>query len=444
MFDVAILGGGIAGLYTAYRILSAHPETHLLLLEKSASLGGRIETHTDRWMSVEAGAGRFAKHHRRLLGLIDEMGLSKHVIPIPGEFTFVSSSATPYTARDVWTWIRTIQRHSESVSKDTLRNTVFLDYAKQVLRDDTKTDFMVGAFGYSTELVVMNAHDALAIVSGMTPHTSFCVLRGGLSQVVDRLVERIRAFPHVRILCRQEVVSCRVKPSSAPSTPRWGRGNGRRSTRRRASDGARCTWTGEDVTHLGCRSGRLFCASQCVFALPQPALAKLACFRPVRSWIDQVTCRSLCRIYSVFPPDPTTGHVWFHDLPKMTTDNDLRMIIPVNVEKGIVMTSYTDNEWADRWKRVRNVDAKLVRDLTDVLGRSVPMPLHTNVFYWKCGVGYWKVGADSHATAKHMLQPFTGRPWFVCGETFSEKNQQWIEGALETSDQIIRRICVKN
>lgn len=181
MFDVAILGGGIAGLYTAYRILSAHPETHLLLLEKSASLGGRIETHTDRWMSVEAGAGRFAKHHRRLLGLIDEMGLSKHVIPIPGEFTFVSSSATPYTARDVWTWIRTIQRHSESVSKDTLRNTVFLDYAKQVLRDDTKTDFMVGAFGYSTELVVMNAHDALAIVSGMTPHTSFCVLRGGLA-----------------------------------------------------------------------------------------------------------------------------------------------------------------------------------------------------------------------------------------------------------------------
>jgi monoamine oxidase len=436
MYDVAILGGGIAGLHTAYRILSTHPETKLLLLEKSASLGGRMETHTDRWMTVEAGAGRFSKHHRRLLQLIDELGLSKQVVPIHGESVFMPSasrsrspSASTYTTRDIRKWIREMQRHSQSVPLATLQRTVFLDYAKQVLGDNDKAHFILDAFGYSTELVVMNAHDALVILSGMMQANSFCVLRGGLSQVVDRLVKRIRKFPHVRILCHKEVVSCRVNHSSAKQT--------RRNEPRRSIDT-------EEFTRLVCTDDRVYQTRQCVFALPQPALAKLACFRPLHAWIDQVTCRSLCRIYSVFPPDPTTGKVWFHDLPKVTTDNDLRMIIPIDADKGMVMTSYSDNEWADRWNRVRNVDAKLVRDLTDILGHSVPTPLHTNVFYWKCGVGYWKVGADSRATAKRMIQPFDGRRWFVCGETFSEKNQQWIEGALETSEQVIRRMHLKN
>jgi hypothetical protein len=418
IFDTAIVGGGIAGLYTAYRILCAHPQTHLLLLEKNATLGGRIDTYTDSWMSVEAGAGRFARHHRRLIQLIHEMGLTSHIQPIEGHSVYVSSSGSPppYTMPDVWRWIKQIHLRSQSESIHVLQNTVFLDYAQRILKDESKTAFLLDSFGYSTELVVMNAFDALPILRGMSPHTRFYTLRGGLSQLVERLVAKIRAFPHVRVVCKQELVSASLEPADPHATRLV----------------CRSPRAGSGVLHT-------YRAHHTVFALTQPALAKLACFRPIRPLLDQVTCRSLCRIYSVFPPDPKTGRVWFHDKPKMTTDGDLRMIIPIDYDKGIVMTSYTDNAFADRWNRVRQVDAKLVKEIETLVGEPVPKPLHTRVFYWKCGVGYWAVGANSRETSRRMIHPFDDHPWYICGENFSEKNQQWVEGALETSESVVKQ-----
>jgi hypothetical protein len=65
---------------------------------------------------------------------------------------------------------------------------------------------------------------------------------------------------------------------------------------------------------------------------------------------------------------------------------------------------------------------------------------HTNVFYWPCGVGYWKISADSSAVSRKMIRPFDDLDFFVCGENFSEKYQQWMEGAIETSDRVLKMV----
>ena len=52
----------------------------------------------------------------------------------------------------------------------------------------------------------------------------------------------------------------------------------------------------------------------------------------------------LCRIYSQFSNDPETGEPWFKNLHKFTTNNYLRMVIPMNKDKGTVMISYSDNK----------------------------------------------------------------------------------------------------
>jgi monoamine oxidase len=63
------------------------------------------------------------------------------------------------------------------------------------------------------------------------------------------------------------------------------------------------------------------------------------------------------------------------------------------------------------------------------------------VFYWPCGVGYWGINANSQEISQKMIQPLTKHPnIYCCGEHFSEKNQQWMEGALETSQKVIDRI----
>jgi hypothetical protein len=122
------------------------------------------------------------------------------------------------------------------------------------------------------------------------------------------------------------------------------------------------------------------------------------------------------------------------------------MVIPINTKEGIIMISYSDNIFADQWQKlyekkgIRAVNTKLREDMLESVGKWIPVPKHTQVFYWDCGVGYWTVGADSHHVAKKMIQPFCKIPLYVCGENYSENGQQWIEGGLETADNILQRL----
>ena len=56
LYDTIIVGGGIAGLYSAWLLPNDHK---FAILEKYDVVGGRIQTYEDKHMSVEKGAGRF-------------------------------------------------------------------------------------------------------------------------------------------------------------------------------------------------------------------------------------------------------------------------------------------------------------------------------------------------------------------------------------------------
>jgi len=181
-------------------------------------------------------------------------------------------------------------------------------------------------------------------------------------------------------------------------------------------------------------------AKKCIFALPKQALEPLAIMKPVRPLLRQIACGSLCRIYARFPKSDID---WLKGLVKTMTNNDLRMIIPINAEEGVVMISYTDNRFADKWRdleKTKGLDAvkdKLMRLIRETFPHSISEPVSLKLFYWPCGVGYWKVGADSAAISRRMVRPFPNKDIYVCGEHFSEKNQQWMEGALETSESVL-------
>ena len=69
--------------------------------------------------------------------------------------------------------------------------------------------------------------------------------------------------------------------------------------------------------------------------------------------------------------------------------------------------------------------------------REVPTPIESYFYYWDCGVGYWGIGADSAKISQKIVRPFSGMDLFVCGEHYSADNQQWMEGALETSESVV-------
>jgi hypothetical protein len=83
------------------------------------------------------------------------------------------------------------------------------------------------------------------------------------------------------------------------------------------------------------------------------------------------------------------------------------------------------------------VNKRLKELMKESLGIDIPMPKHTKVFYWKCGVGYWGVGANSSVISRQIQKPFDELDLYICGEHYSSTHQQWMEGALETAHQVL-------
>ena len=86
MYDICILGAGIAGLYCAREIQKKMPDAKICILEKFKEIGGRAYTfHTTvngLHISWEAGAGRIHKSHHNVLKLLKEYNID--TIPIEG------------------------------------------------------------------------------------------------------------------------------------------------------------------------------------------------------------------------------------------------------------------------------------------------------------------------------------------------------------------------
>jgi len=461
MIYIAIIGGGIAGLYTAHQYLKRHPGKKVVVLEKSShELGGRVQTYHDSFMEVEIGAGRINRVHRLVMGLIRDLGLSAHLVEIGHENAFMSASRPGHKTHSLldmdivsseqlsdlgirWkkrsdmpfdALIAVLMKDSRKRSKQHLQSMTFLEYAKEVI-GDVLVQVIIDTFGYYSEIVIMNAYDSLRLMRELDPKNRFYGLRGGLSQIIDRLAMEIRNM-NGTIVLGQHVVS--IQKLETPVAVVKRSAGARRKTRKLGIRGS----VGFQIQ---CKDGAVYWAKKCVCALPKQSVERLegGLFDKVLPSLAKIECGTLCRIYSQFDKGPN-GKVWFHDLGKLTVDNDLRMIIPIDVERGIVMISYSDNRWADEWNRlyksdgVAAVNRRLRELVSEVVGVRIPLPKHTHVFYWPCGVGYWNKGADSEKIERLVAEPCPGL--FLCGEHYSSGHQQWMEGALRTSKHVLSRL----
>lgn len=398
IYDVIIIGGGIAGLNIAYQLTKT--STTFLLLEQSNRLGGRIATFRSKTMTVEMGAGRFSpKHHPLLKQLLQEFGLFEKCIKNNKRSEYIPLHAKSDTKE---IHLSTVFEKSKHVSKEILRQMTFEEYAKTVI-PESQVEEIKKSFGYYSELVIMNAYDSIRLMKVLD--ASFYSLEGGFSQLIERMRDHILQFKNP-FRYEQEVLD--IIPTA-------------------------------DYYQITTKKGK-YHARKCILAIPKENLEKIPALHSIRSLLSQVKTSPLCRIYSRFE-DP-----WFSGLSKITTDDPLRMVIPIN--ENVLMSSYTDNKYANYWKRIYDtkgidgIDETLVKHLQKVIKKThpeiVPFPEETHVFYWEHGVGYWSKNANSEETSKKMLQPFSDslKHIYICGESYSE-NQQWIEGSLETSMKVL-------
>ena len=78
MYDYLIVGGGISGLYTAFKLYKQ--KKNFLIIEQKGRIGGRIKTIEVNNIKYDSGALRININHKLLLKLIDELNLSSDLI----------------------------------------------------------------------------------------------------------------------------------------------------------------------------------------------------------------------------------------------------------------------------------------------------------------------------------------------------------------------------
>jgi protoporphyrinogen oxidase len=73
-YDIIIIGCGISGLFSAYKIQKLCPDKSIMILEKESFVGGRMDTYNFYNTTVNIGAGIGRKEKDGILiKLLDEL-----------------------------------------------------------------------------------------------------------------------------------------------------------------------------------------------------------------------------------------------------------------------------------------------------------------------------------------------------------------------------------
>jgi len=416
MNSYLIIGGGISGLYTAYQLNKRYPDKRIVLYEKNDYYGGRIKGFKYRNLSWEEGAARFNSNHKLLIRLIGELGLKDKIIKINAETNFAPIDRSKYSEKilknSAYYYINKIINR---VKQDKEYNLTFEEYSRMSLGDEI-TNYVIDSYGYNVELTVMNLVDAVRMFQiDMNPHIQFYSLKGGLHILIDKLVKHLNEIANIKLHKSSELLDLEYKNSKFLAK-----------------------------IHLNGKGIKVVESDNCILAIPRYGLEKIDLLTSrykIDRQIRSVICKPLCRIYSIFRES------WFSDIIKTTTDSKIRYVIPIDSEKGLIMSSYTDGKYANRINsyylkyKYDKLNSMLVKELRRVFkdkDKDIKTPLFTNVSYWECGAGYWRKGVNSKVISENMLHPIDNMNLFIVGENYST-SQAWIEGGLQTVDNLFHR-----
>lgn len=428
MYDIIVIGSGLAGLHSAY-CLQAYTK-NICILEQDCRIGGRIFTINYDGMNIEAGAGRFNTNHTLLMSLIRSLGLISSLSKIPSELSFIPSKHTydkqqNYIGKNPFFVLDHILRKMMRIPKEELLHYTFIEYLQKKLCGEengnvvSKSDiqFIIDSFGYYEQLIHMNAYHALKLFDeGMHTKHQFYGLKGGMSQIVERLCNKITC-PIYTKQCVQH-----IEYVTYCDTPHF-------------------------LIHVEGRKTP-YKAKYCVSAIPKLAMEKIPLFRIVQQSLDCIGIKILCRVYAKFRPEENT---WLQHIQKTTINNHNRYIIPIDRSQGWIMIAYTDSKYAKYWANKSDDYTAfwkaLKKNLEDALLGSektksctISEPTFLRAFYWETGTAFWKPGCDGDVESEKIVRPISSMPLFVCGENVSTC-QGWMEGALETSNAVVKALA---
>ena len=400
-YDVVIIGGGIAGLYSAYNIHKMSPTTSVVVLEryKQKWFGGRLGNEMFQGVEVVNGAGVGRKEKDYLL-----IELMKELKIHYSEFQ-VKPSYSPLIQPpcDVKKLISLLRR--EFKSKNEPKNLTFKEFATSVLGPQLYTNFLTCA-GY-TDYENEDAYDTLYQYGFEDNFAEWTALHIPWKKLVYRLAEKVG---NVRI----------------------------------SSKVTKITKNSDDhfliQTEKGSEPGPNYECEKVIIATDVSCLLKiLPADIPNRALYEQIHGQPFLRVYGRFSKDSLSILDKFVKSYTIVP-GPLYKIIPMDRKKGVYMIAYTDNAGALVLKKYLENTEKNRHFFAYLVEKSLGLPQNTlhllaiKDFYWPIGTHYYSPldhtkFKNRREFVKELQHPEANM--LVVGEMIS-MNQGWTQGALES------------
>ena len=405
-YDIIIIGGGISGVFLAYKLLNTNLK--VILFEGDKNLGGRIETYEKDGSYFEAGAARLHSSHGKLISLIHDLNLRDDLVRLPENINHIlrgRKTDFPYQTKNNSQSIDVLLKKSlgfrDMFEEKELQRITFFQYLTLIYDHETAL-YIKDAFGYDSEFVDLNASASLDMFEhDLFGDNHYYVLKNGLSQLIERMKKKLVLS---NTIVKTNTLIKEIKDNYV-------------------------------VTEKGIK----FSYDHLICAIPKSSLQHFDYFKEL-PMIQSVKPIPLLRIYARYP----TKDLWFKNIKRTTTDNYIRHIIPIDYDSGLIMISYTDGKNTEYWDSYNSLGEEylikaLHKEIKELFSIEPPKPDFISVHYWKGGFHTWKVGEDSQKVSKDILKPIQNKEVYICGEAYSLK-QGWIEGALDTCHQLLHML----
>lgn len=409
-YDTIIVGGGITGLFLAYKLKDTG--LSIILLESSKDVGGRIYTMKKNGLQYEAGAARFHESHTKFISLLHDLELENDIIQLPNKIDYIlrgnkdfKKSYKTKNNLDINELLKKTIDNKSKLNKSILETISFYQYLI-LLFDHETASFIKDSFGYDSEFEKLNAYSALEMFQhDFFKDNNYFVLKNGFSSIIHKLEDVLNKCDNITIK-------------------------------------KNCSLSSISDDHITTEKGDDFYYEKLIITIPKEKLIKLKYFenKPIYDSVDPVP---LLRVYFKYPKN----NVWFKKLKRTITDNYIRHIIPIDYENGLIMISYTDGKYAEMLKSIHsNGDNFLIKvihkEIKQLFGITPPKPEFISVHYWNNGVHFWKNGFNMD-DLYHKIIKSSEKEIYVCGESYCKK-QGWIEGCLETGYDVIKKLPLRN
>jgi hypothetical protein len=404
MYDVIIIGAGIAGLYAAYKITKLSPKLKILVLEKNERkyLGGRMGVDDFKGASVPIGAGVGRKHKDfRLIDLLDELNIKY------GEFPVVPSYAVTLEDCSVKKTFMMLKRNYDAVAD---KPKTFKQFAAKYLKPNEYKHFITCA-GY-TDYENEDAYGTLFLYGFDDNYDSWTALSINWQILLNKLVESVG---EKNITCSHEVSKIKYNER-------------------------------DEQFLIFTKTKQEYLTKKIILATTIDSVQKLLPGAKLpRSIYQQICGQTFIRIYGQFSKD---------SIPIMKTyvskttvvPGPIHKIIPMNPNDGIYMIVYSDNAGADILHKFSKNTEVNCNVLSRLIERSIGIPGEiltlTDIvsYYWQIGTHYYKPLRGSYKNRKEFIhaaqRPMTNI--LVVGEMIST-HQGWVEGALESVDKTLNK-----